>query len=321
LISEWFFAAHENRSGNRNKGHLMTVQTQNERTRGAMVAAQRFAREPQIIGMHWFQYYDHPQGGRDDGEDYNFGLVDVDDRPYEELVQAFSRVNPRIARMHQQALLGSPPAPKAEPEIPQANIDARDHSLSDWPKERALVSGLVAPPPEILFGDFYLAWNATGLHLALIGMDYYDPLILAYGDEFPLEEAFRVDWGVDAGAAPQRFALYVIPPRVFPENGTPMMRVWLCRTDQEPCQPVPEAVTTYFGSDQPRITVEVSLPWQALGVARPPPHRQLRVEVAATAWHRSRWMSWSGSPPMVAMREPMRWRTVRLGSDAHPHQH
>ena len=31
LISEWFFAAHENRSGNRNQGHLMTVQTQAER--------------------------------------------------------------------------------------------------------------------------------------------------------------------------------------------------------------------------------------------------------------------------------------------------
>ena len=56
LISEWFFAAHENRSGNRNIGHLMTVHTQDERIRGAMAAAERFAREPQIVGTHWFQY-------------------------------------------------------------------------------------------------------------------------------------------------------------------------------------------------------------------------------------------------------------------------
>ena len=97
LISEWFFAAHENRSGNRNNGHLMTVPTQAERTRGAIAAAQRFAREPQIVGIHWFQYYDHPTGGRTDGEDYNFGLVDIDDRPYEGLVEAFSRVNPSLA--------------------------------------------------------------------------------------------------------------------------------------------------------------------------------------------------------------------------------
>ena len=38
LISEWFFAAHDNRSGNRNNGHLMTVRTQAERARGAMAA-------------------------------------------------------------------------------------------------------------------------------------------------------------------------------------------------------------------------------------------------------------------------------------------
>jgi hypothetical protein len=316
LISEWFFAAHENRSGSRNTGHLMAVPTQAERTRGAMAAAQRFAREPQIIGLHWFQYYDHPRGGRDDGEDYNFGLVDIDDNPYEELVQAFTRVNPRLAEIHQRAG-GSPPAVLAtEPEIPEAMIDARDHSLAEWPKERALVSRLVAPAPEVVFGDFYLAWNSVGLHLAMIGMDYYDPDLLAYNDEFPLGEAFRVDWGVDAGTGPRRFALYIIPPRVFPESDAPMMRAWLCHADESPCQPVSEAVTTYFGSDQPRITVEVSLPWQVLGVSGPPPSRQLRVELAATAWHRARWMSWSGRPPMLAMQDPGGWRHIRLGTDS-----
>ena len=41
LISEWFFAAQENRSGNRNQGHLMTVQTQAERARGAAACGAR----------------------------------------------------------------------------------------------------------------------------------------------------------------------------------------------------------------------------------------------------------------------------------------
>src|SRR5260370_31409851 len=35
LISEWFFAASENRSGNHNNGHLMTVGTQTHRGRRA----------------------------------------------------------------------------------------------------------------------------------------------------------------------------------------------------------------------------------------------------------------------------------------------
>jgi hypothetical protein len=319
LISEWFFAAHENRSGNRNSGHLMTVHTQDERSRGAMAATERFAREPQIVGTHWFQYYDHPRGGRGDGEDYNFGLVDINDRPYAQLVEAFSRVNPRLGEIHRQTRLSPASGIEVETEIPEASIDARDHSLAEWPKERAWVPGVVAPPPEIVFGDFYLAWDATGLHLAMIGMDYYDPVLLAYDGEFPVEEAFRVDWGVDVGAGPRRFALYIIPPRVFPESNTPMMRAQLCRTDEARCQPVPGAVATYFGSDQPRITVEVSLPWQAVGVVGPP-HRQLRMELSATAWHRSRWMSWSGRAPAVAMQDSTQWRIIRLGRDAHPYR-
>jgi hypothetical protein len=90
------------------------------------------------------------------------------------------------------------------------------------------------------------------------------------------------------------------------------MRARLCRTEHGPCEPVPAAVATYFGSDQPRITVEVSLPWHELGLAGPPPARQLRMELAATAWYHSRWMSWSGLQPEEGMREPAQWRTVRL---------
>jgi hypothetical protein len=266
----------------------MTVRTQAERVRGAVATAQRFAQEPTIVGMHWFQYYDHPQGGRDDGEDYNFGVVDIHDRPYEALVQAFSLVNRRAAERHQQA--GSVPfMTHGTPWlIPQATIDARDRSLADWPKEQALVPRLVPSPDEVVFGDLYVAWDTAGLHLALIGMDYYDPILLAYDDEFPLEEAFRVDWGVNAGSGPQRFALYIIPPAQASDLVTTNMHAVLCRTDHRVCEPVPSAVATYFGSEQPRITVEVSLPWQELGIMGPPLPRSLRMELAATAWHRSR---------------------------------
>jgi hypothetical protein len=319
LISEWFFAAHENRTGNRNNGHLMTVQTQAERARGAVAAAQRLARQPQIVGLHWFQYYDHPWGGRPDGEDYNFGLVDIDDRPYEALVEAFSHVNPRLADLHQAAQPAPSAPPGTPPEIPAADINPRDRSLGEWPKERAFVAGLVAPPPEVVFGDWYLAWNQTGLYLATISMDHYDYGLLAYGDTFPLEEAFRLEWGVDAGAGPQRFALYLIPPKELPKHDAPAMRAQLCRTDSAPCEPVPTAVANYFGGD-PRLIVEVWLPWSVLGVPGPPPDSQLRVELAATSFHRARWMSWSGLPPAVGMRDTTQWRTVQLGGGMQPAQ-
>lgn len=317
LISEWFFAAHENRTGNRNNGHLMTVQTQAERAHGAMAAAQQLARDPEILGIHWFQYYDHPAGGRPDGEDYNFGLVDVNDRPYEALVEGFSRINPGLAALHPQPSFAAPVASTAPVEIPAAEINTEDRSLGEWPKERALIHGLAAQYPDVVFGDMYMAWSHAGLYLATISMDYYDPELLAFGDTFPVDEAFRLEWGVDAGAGPRRFGLYVIPPKVFSKDGASAMRLRLCRNDSTAaCTPVPAAVANYFGGDGPRIVTEVFLPWDAMGVPGPPPDSQLRVVLTATGWHRARWMSWTGQPPAVALRDSASWHTVRLGKRA-----
>ena len=313
LISEWFFAAHENRTGNRNQGHLMTVQTQAERARGAAAAAQWFVKMPQIVGLHWFQYFDHPTGGRPDGEDYNFGLVDVHDQPYEELTQALSQVNARLVDVHQTATpFGEATAPAAVLEIPQADIQPQDHTLREWPKEQAFVPGLQAPSPEVVFGDVYLAWNRTGLYLATISMDYYDPKFLAFGETFPRQEAFHLDWGIDAGAGPQRFSLYIIPPKVYVTGGPALTQAHLCRVRHDTCEAVPAAVASYFGADSPRIVAEVALPWSALGVTGPPEPR-LRMEIAATAYHRARWMSWSGQPPAIGMQDVTAWHVVKLG--------
>jgi hypothetical protein len=294
----------------------MTVATQAERVRGATAAAERFAREPQVVGMHWFQYQDHPRGGREDGEDYNFGLVDIDDRPYEALVDAFSHVHRRVADLHRRARPVPSRAADAPRQIPHAAIDARDRSLAEWPKEAALIAPLGASAPDIVFGDLYVAWDRTGLHLAAIAMDYYDPDLLAYNGEFPLGEAFRIDWGVDAGAGPQRFALYIIPPKLSTDRINTTMRSLLCHLHDGTCAPVPSAVATYVGSEQPRITVEASLPWRVLGVDGPP-RSGMRLMLAATAWHRSRWMSWHGLPPGEAMWDPTTWRRVTLEGHSH----
>jgi hypothetical protein len=46
---------------------------------------------PWVIGDEWFEYVDEPQGGRvADGENDNFGLVDVENQPYEDLVTSMS---------------------------------------------------------------------------------------------------------------------------------------------------------------------------------------------------------------------------------------
>jgi hypothetical protein len=309
LISEWFFAARENRSGNRNTGHLMTVDTQAERKSGAGAALRRFMRLPDVVGHHWFQFHDHPPGGRSDGEDYNFGLVDIRDRPYEDLVAALGQVNREAMALHARP---SPHAARARTGLPRAQIGLGDGVLTDWPKARALLPALIPQPGEIAFGEAYLAWMPDGLALAVIGMDYYDLDLLAYGEDYPRGEAFRLDLGVDAGPGPRRFRINILPPREGLSGGSQRMRAELCRADEESCAAVPGGVAHYFGSDQPRITFEALIPWQALGLDGPPLDAGLSLDLAVTAWYRSRWMSLTGRHPTAVVNDPSRWRQYSL---------
>ena len=229
------------------------------------------------------------------------------------MTEAFSRINPRLADLHQEAGQASLLTPPGTPlEIPEADINPRDRSLGEWPKERAFVPGLTASSPDVAFGDVYLTWNRNGVYLATIAMDYYDPELLAFDDTFPLGEAFRLDWGVDAGAGPQRFALYIVPPKEFPKDGTSHTRAYLCRIADGTCEPVPAAVASYFGHDSPHYR-RGRPAMAALGVDGPPATGQLRMELAATSYHRARWMSWSGLPPAVGLQDTAAWHTVRLG--------
>jgi hypothetical protein len=97
----------ENRSGDRNtKGADVTVATQGDRAEGYERYAGSLARLPFILGWHWFQFFDESPGGRSfDGEDSNYGLVDIQGRPYEELAAAMRDVNAAAPGIH--ALSGS----------------------------------------------------------------------------------------------------------------------------------------------------------------------------------------------------------------------
>lgn len=316
LVSEWFYAARENRTGNRNNGHLMTVQTQAERAAGAEAATLNYARMKDLLGLDWFQYYDDPNGGRADGEDYDFGLVDVHDRPYEELTAALTDANRQVPKIHASGL--APTASSARPfPVPRADIDPTHASLIDWPKPAALLPPLRPSPGEVAFGEVYLSWSPKGLALGTIGQDYYDIGLLAYQGAFPLQEAFRIELHVDAGAGPKHFTYYFIPPYTKVKDHPPMAPKLCLGTPTEhaatDCPAVPGAQALYFGADQPRIAAEALIPWEALGLDGPPADGKLRVEVSSTAWHRSRWMSLSGLSPTEGAAHPEKWMPMRLG--------
>jgi hypothetical protein len=102
IVSEYSFHALDGRSGNRNRfGFPAQVVDQRARAEGYRQMTTRLARLPYVIGADWFQWMDEPPSGRlRDGEDVNFGVVDVKDESYDLLVDAVRSTTPRLNDLH-----------------------------------------------------------------------------------------------------------------------------------------------------------------------------------------------------------------------------
>jgi len=62
---------------------------------------QKWAEQPYSIGCHWYQWVDQPLLGRAiDGENQTIGVVDITDRPYPALLNAFQKIGQHIQECH-----------------------------------------------------------------------------------------------------------------------------------------------------------------------------------------------------------------------------
>ncbi|HEY3780356.1 MAG TPA: hypothetical protein VGL56_04675 [Fimbriimonadaceae bacterium] len=155
MITEYYMTAIENRSGDKdNSSGFPVVKTQTERATGFTNATLDFAHNPNLVGAHWFQYYDEAQNGRGDGENYDFGLVDTSNKPYEEVTAAAKAMH--TADEHAKA------APKAVQDsvVPQTPAAAFD--LAQWDKDKAFVPST----DDLPRGDMYASWSPNGLTVA-----------------------------------------------------------------------------------------------------------------------------------------------------------
>lgn len=139
LVTEFSFRAMENRSGARNRlGADVTVQTQAERASRYRKFVSGLMARPYLLGMHWFQWMDQPEHGRVlDGEDSNYGLVDWEDREYEELLAAAKATHAALPR----AGTRSGPLPAAAD---------RDGTQWSAPALAVLPTGTLSGPVELL---------------------------------------------------------------------------------------------------------------------------------------------------------------------------
>jgi hypothetical protein len=193
FISEFYMAADANRSGNRNShGVFPVVPTQRERATALRTTLESLIRVPFVVGADWFQYFDHPRHGREDGENFNFGLVDILDRPYEEVTAAFARSDWTSKKLR-------PPTPRLDASggIPRAPRDpfasfTAGNAMRQWDRER----GFVRPSSELPVADLYLCWSPKAIYLGLYGFDIIED---AYYRNKSVPKNERAQWTVTVG--------------------------------------------------------------------------------------------------------------------------
>jgi len=92
---------------------LVQAMNQAERAAGYRYYVEQCAAHPAVVGAHWFEWLDEPVTGRNDGENYNIGFVDVTDRPYAELVAGAKLTANRLLDIHRGIIPPTGRVPKA----------------------------------------------------------------------------------------------------------------------------------------------------------------------------------------------------------------
>ena len=96
IIGEYHFGTTDRGLGE----SLVRVTSQKDRGVAYRNYTEKAFSHPALIGTSWFTWYDQPLFGRGDGENYNIGLLDATDRPYEWMVKAIQAVSENCYDVH-----------------------------------------------------------------------------------------------------------------------------------------------------------------------------------------------------------------------------
>jgi hypothetical protein len=275
VVTEIYGAANSNRTGNRNThGIYPVVERQSQRAALARRTLDLLARTPSVIGADWFQYADEPVHGRGDGENFNFGLVDIHDRPYAELAAAFAGFNPwkiRASGTHQRldARSGLPPAPGD----PFASFSAT-LALKHWDRERGFIPSSTSEP----VADLYGCWNRRSLYLGLCALDVTESAFYRWS-YVPKED--RAQWIIEM-------------------DGQEIVRTRV-GSGKEPIQNNPRVRVEQITGPSPvvRTTVALAIPAEELGRKRLQPGDTLRLKVSYASHGRVQRVAWEGTFPLA----------------------
>lgn len=116
MITEFSFKAMDSGLPN-TRGAGAPVATQKDRADGFSKYVETFMKLPYAVGYHWFEYTDEPAEGRFDGENSNYGLVNIKDEVWEVLTNRMTEVNAKIESVHNSSTVKIPPVPNGHPRV------------------------------------------------------------------------------------------------------------------------------------------------------------------------------------------------------------
>jgi hypothetical protein len=104
IIGEFSFVSDDSGLPNTSEGNpSLHTKTQQERALAFKNYVYSALKRPNLIGYHWFEHVDQPKEGRFDGQNANYGIVDIKDEPYLPLVQMMAEVNAQAEQIHASA--------------------------------------------------------------------------------------------------------------------------------------------------------------------------------------------------------------------------
>jgi hypothetical protein len=99
LVAEFAFRAEDSGLPN-TRGAGPKVPNQADRARAYTNYVKWLESLREAVGYHWFEWCDEPKEGRFDGENSNYGLVNIHDQPYTQFVKAVTAANSAATSVH-----------------------------------------------------------------------------------------------------------------------------------------------------------------------------------------------------------------------------
>jgi hypothetical protein len=289
---------------------------------------------PYVIGADWFQWMDEPPSGRrSDGEDVNFGVVDIDDHPYTPLADAIRETSPKLNPLHdasyrdggddlwREQFARSLPSHR----VPHLDKPIRlNGELSDWPASARLTGVRAArtvgsdraklPEPNV-----YVGWRNDGLYVALEVFDHNLSTAPARGWWWSRD---GVEFFVSTRPVPADRVGYdeychhfFFIPSDFPAHdgigGT--LGQWHAPGDALKAPLVPHPLAKSSVRVLPdRYVVEIFLPAAALNGFDPASHPSLAFNVHVRNYQHALEYFWSAPKQVLTQALPSTWGTALL---------